>query len=145
MPTKITVTEGKHRKVNFGVGYGSEEKARANIDWRHVNFFGGARTMQFIGQYSSLDRGVRANFKQPAIFGPRYGLLVSGQIWHNDEPAYTLDTDGGSVTLERPLARRGPQSQRLATDDAVVEIHRTSTSDTASARRRKTIRRSGTT
>ena len=114
VPTKITLTEGKHRKVNFGFGYGSEEKARANIDWRHVNFFGGARTMQFIGQYSSLDRGVRANFKQPAIFGPRYGLLVSGQIWHNDEPAYTLDTRGGSVTLERPLARRGPQSQRLA-------------------------------
>jgi outer membrane protein assembly complex protein YaeT len=115
VPTKITLVEGKHRKVNFGFGYGSEEHARANIDWRHVNFFGGARTMQLIARYSSLDRGVRANFKQPAVFGPRYGLLVSGQSWHNDEPAYTLDTNGGSVTLERPLARPGPYSQRLAT------------------------------
>ncbi len=76
VPTKITVTEGKPRKVNFGVGYGSEERARASIDWRHVNFFGGARTMQFIGQASRLDRGVRLNFKQPAVFGPRYGLQV---------------------------------------------------------------------
>jgi outer membrane protein assembly complex protein YaeT len=115
VPTKITVTEGNHRKVNFGVGYGSEEKARLTADWRHVNFFGGARTMELQGRYSSLDRGVRANFKQPAIFGPRYGLLVSGQAWHNDEPAYTLNTNGGSVTLERPLARPGPYSQRLAT------------------------------
>ena len=40
--TRVTVTEGKHRKVNFGLGYGSEEKARVQIDWRHVNFFGGA-------------------------------------------------------------------------------------------------------
>jgi outer membrane protein assembly complex protein YaeT len=115
VPTKITLVEGKHRKVNFGFGYGSEEHARANIDWRHVNFFGGARTMQLIARYSSLDRGIRANFKQPALFGPRYGLLVSGQSWHNDEPSYTLNTNGGSVTLERPLARPGPYSQRLAT------------------------------
>ncbi|MCA1651485.1 MAG: hypothetical protein LC753_14825 [Acidobacteria bacterium] len=44
VPTRVTVTEGKHRKVNFGVGYGTEEKARAEVDWRHVNFFGGARS-----------------------------------------------------------------------------------------------------
>jgi len=115
VPTKVTVTEGKHRKVNFGVGYGSEERARTKIDWRHVNFFGGARTMQLIGQYSSLDRGVRVNFKQPAFPAPRYGLTVSGQAWHNDEPSYVLNTQGGSVTVERPLARPGPFSQRLAT------------------------------
>lgn len=115
IPTKITLTEGNHRKVNFGVGFGSEERLRVTGDWRHVNFFGGARTLQLQGKYSSLDRGGRVNFKQPAIFGPQYGLLVSGQAWHNDEPAYTLDTDGGSVTLERPLARPGPYSQRLAT------------------------------
>ena len=114
VPTKITVTEGKHRKVNFGAGYGSEEKARATIDWRHVNFFGGARTMQIQGRYSSLDRGVRANFRQPAFPAAQYGLTLTGQAWHNDEPSYTLDTDGGSVTLARPLAQAGPASQRTA-------------------------------
>ena len=44
IPTRVTVTEGKHRKVNFSVGYGTEEKGRVEADWRHVNFFGGART-----------------------------------------------------------------------------------------------------
>lgn len=115
VPTRVTVTEGKHRKVNFGVGYGSEEKARTTIDWRHVNFFGGARTMQVIGRYSSLDRGVRANFKQPAFPTVRFGTTISGQSWHNDEPTYTLDTQGGSLSIERPLARPGPFSQRVAT------------------------------
>ena len=28
IPTRVTVTEGKHQRVNFGVGYGTEEKAR---------------------------------------------------------------------------------------------------------------------
>jgi outer membrane protein assembly complex protein YaeT len=115
VPTKVTLTEGKHRKITFGAGYGTEEKVRGTIDWSHVNFFGGARTLQFQGRYSSLDRGVRLNFKQPAFPAPQYGLTVSGQNWHNDEPSYVLDTRGGSVTVERPLARPGPFSQRLAT------------------------------
>ncbi len=114
IPTKITVREGKHRKVNFGVGYGSEEKLRTTIDWRHVNFFGGARTMQIQGRYSSLDRGVRVNFRQPAFPAAQYGLTASGQFWHNSEPAYTLDTQGGLITIDRPLAQPGPSSQRTA-------------------------------
>lgn len=115
VPVTVTVTEGKHRKVNFGIGYGSEEKARASIDWRHVNFFGGARTLQLEGKYSALSKGGRVNFRQPYFFGPRTSLLLTGQSWHRDEPAYTLNTKGGRITLERTFARRGPLSQRGGT------------------------------
>lgn len=114
VPMKVTVTESKPHKVNFGVGYGSEEKARAQIDWRAVNFYGGARTLEFIGKYSSLSRGVRSNFRQPYLFGPRYDMLASGQYWHDAEPAYTLNTEGGRVTIERALARPGAFSRRVA-------------------------------
>lgn len=114
VPVKVTVTEGKHRKVNFGVGYGSEEKARASMDWRHVNFLGGARTLQFEGKYSSLSKGGRVNFRQPYVFSPRMNLLMSGQSWHRNEPSYTLNTNGGRVTLERTLPRPGAFSRRTA-------------------------------
>ena len=70
IPTRVTVTEGKHRKVNFGVGYGTEEKARGEVDWRHVNFFGGARTAGVFARYSALDRGVRLNFKAAVLLQP---------------------------------------------------------------------------
>ena len=83
--------KGKHRKVNFGVGYGSEEKARVQIDWRHVNFLGGARTAGVQARYSALDKGVRVNFKEPYFFGPRNDFTLTGQSWHTDEPAFTLD------------------------------------------------------
>jgi outer membrane protein insertion porin family/translocation and assembly module TamA len=108
------VTEGKHRKVNFGVGYGTEEKARIAADWRHVNFLGGARTLQLEGKYSSLSKGGRMTFRQPYLFGPRTSLLMTGQSWHRNEPSYTLNTNGGRVTAERVLARPGPFSQRTA-------------------------------
>ena len=114
VPVKVTVTEGKHRKVNFGAGYGSEEKARASIDWRHVNFFGGARTLQFEGKYSALSKGGRVNFRQPYVFSPRNSLLLTGQSWHRNEPAYTLNTNGGRATVERTLPRPGAYSRRTA-------------------------------
>ena len=44
VPVVVTVAEGKHRRLQLAAGYGSEEKARARINWRHVNLGGGART-----------------------------------------------------------------------------------------------------
>ncbi len=114
VPVKVTVTEGHHRKVNFGLGYGSEEKARASADWRHVNFFGGARTLQFEGKYSALSKGGRVNFRQPYVFSPRNSMLLSGQSWHRNEPSYTLNTNGGRVTLEHTLPRPGRFARRNA-------------------------------
>jgi outer membrane protein insertion porin family/translocation and assembly module TamA len=121
VPVKVTVTEGKHRKVNFGVGYGSEEKARASIDWRHVNFFGGARTLQLLGSYSAISKGGRVNFKQPYLFSPRFNATLTGQSWHRNEPAYTLTTRGGQVALERRFSRRGPLSQRQGQTSATLK------------------------
>jgi outer membrane protein insertion porin family/translocation and assembly module TamA len=114
VPVKVTVTEGKHRKVNFGAGYGSEEHLRGSIDWRHVNFFGGARTLQLEGSYSKLSKGARVNLRQPYVFSPRISLVLTGQSWHRNEPAYLLNTKGGQMTLERSFPRPGPFSRRTA-------------------------------
>jgi outer membrane protein assembly complex protein YaeT len=107
VPTRVTVTEGKHQKVNFGVGYGTEERARVQVDWRHVNFLGGARTAGVLARYSGLDRGVRLNFKEPYFFGPRNDVALSAQSWHSDEPAFKLDTNGGRATVSRRFRRGG--------------------------------------
>jgi outer membrane protein insertion porin family/translocation and assembly module TamA len=39
-------------------------------------------------------------------------LLASGQWWHDAEPAYTLNTEGGRVTFERAIARPGSTLRR---------------------------------
>ncbi len=105
IPTRITVTEGKHRKVNFSLGYGSEERARVEGDWRHVNFFGGARTAGVHARYSSLDRGVRLNFLQPYFFSRHYSFGLQGQYWHNDEPQFVMNDVGGRATITREFGR----------------------------------------
>jgi outer membrane protein assembly complex protein YaeT len=114
VPTRVTVTEGKHRKLTFGLGYGTEEKVRGTIDWRHVNFYGGARTAGVEAKWSSLDRGVRLNFVQPYFFSPNLSFSASGQGWFSNEPTYTLDTLGGRATVSYQFAGAGPRSSRPA-------------------------------
>jgi outer membrane protein assembly factor BamA len=50
---------------------------------------------------------VRLNFKEPYFFGPRNDIALSAQSWHSDEPAFTLNTNGGRATVSRRFRRGG--------------------------------------
>ena len=99
VPTRVTVAEGKHQRVNFGVGYGTEEKGRVDAEYHHVNFLGGARTAGGHVRWSSLDRGVRLDFNQPYLFRPHFSLGAEVQQWRTFTPAYESIVTGGKVTL----------------------------------------------
>jgi outer membrane protein insertion porin family/translocation and assembly module TamA len=103
--TRVTVAEGDHQRINVGVGYGTEEKARVDAEYRHVNFFGGARSAGAHGRWSSLDRGVRFDFLQPYFFTPRLSFGLEGQQWYTDTPAYRSIVTGGKVTVMRRTVR----------------------------------------
>jgi outer membrane protein assembly complex protein YaeT len=112
VPVQVTVAEAKHRQIRLSGGYGSEEKARGEAQWKHVNFFGGARTFNIEGKWSSLDRGARMQLTQPYLFSPKLSFTLSGQAWFTDEPAFQLDTNGGRATLTYELTQRNPVSGR---------------------------------
>jgi outer membrane protein assembly complex protein YaeT len=99
VPVRVTVAEGKHQKVTTGIGYGSEEKARARLRWDHVNFLGGARHAGFEGRWSSLDRGVRMDYTEPYVFSPHLSLRFEGQAWQAQEPVFSQNTLGGKLYL----------------------------------------------
>jgi outer membrane protein assembly complex protein YaeT len=99
VPTKITVAEGKHHRMNFSVGYGTEEKARADAEYHHLNFLGGARSAGAHVRWSSLDRGVRLDFNQPYLFAPHFSLSGEGQQWYTFTPAYQSVVSGGKATV----------------------------------------------
>ena len=107
VPTRITVTEGDHRRFDFSVGFDTEEKAVAEAEWRHVNFQGGARRLGVHAKWSWLDRGVGATFVQPYLFSPDLSLGLHGQAWYADEPVFDAHTRGGRATV---MYRRGRRS-----------------------------------
>ena len=99
VPMRVTVAEGKHQRVNFGVGYGTEEKARVDAEYHHVNFLGGARSAGVHGRWSSLDRGMRVDFNQPYFFHPHFSFGLEGQQWYTFTPAYKSVVSGGKMTV----------------------------------------------
>ena len=99
VPVRVTVAEGNHQRMNFGVGYGTEEKARVDAEYHHVNFLGGARSAGAHVRWSSLDRGARLDFNQPYFFRPHLSLGAEAQQWYTYTPAYHSVVSGGKLTL----------------------------------------------
>ena len=99
VPIRVTVAEGNHQRVNFGVGYGTEENARIDSEYHHVNFLGGARSAGVHARWSSLDRGARVDFNQPYLFRPHFSLGGEGVRWYTFTPAYQSVVTGAKMTL----------------------------------------------
>lgn len=99
VPVRVTVAEGKHQRVTFGLGYGSEEHARARVRWDHLNLFKGAQHLGAEAKWSSLDRGVRLQYREPYFLASALSLNFEGQVWQAAEPVYDLTQLGGRVTL----------------------------------------------
>ena len=112
VPVVVTVAEGKHRRLLLGVGYGSEEKARARINWRHVNFGGGARTGDTEAKWSSLEQGLRGSFTEPFLFQPGLSLRLSGSTWWAEEPIYEYRSSGGRAVISKDFSRAGVGASR---------------------------------
>lgn len=121
--TRVTVAEGKHQRVNGSIGYGTEEKARVEGEYRHVNFLGGARSAGIHARYSSLDRGVRVDFNQPYFFAARNSLGAEAQHWFTETPAYNSTVTGAKISVTRRRSRRHSISLSLSSErtDTAVE------------------------
>jgi outer membrane protein assembly complex protein YaeT len=99
VPVRVTVAEGQHRKITTGIGYGTEEQARARIRWDHRNVFGGAQQLGIEAKWSSLDRGIRADYREPFFLSRHLSLNFDGQGWQAQEPVYSTRQNGGRVLL----------------------------------------------
>ena len=120
---RITVAEDKHRQFSGAVGYGTEEKARIRGEWKHVNFFGGARTAGVESKWSSLDRGVRLNFSEPWFFTRHLAFSAQAQAWDEREPVYRVTTYGGRAGVSWRRERRNPVTRRGATTSVEHVVH----------------------
>ena len=88
-------------------GYGTEEKARVDAEYHHVNFLGDARLAGVHARWSSLDRGIRLDFNQPYFFAPHFSLGGEGQQWYTFTPAYQSIVTGAKADRHAPRATRG--------------------------------------
>jgi outer membrane protein insertion porin family/translocation and assembly module TamA len=98
VPMRVTVAEGPKNRVNFSVGYGTEEQGRVEAEYHRLDFLGAARSIGAHVRWSSLDRGAQFDFTQPYLFTPRVSLSWTGQDWLTFTPAYQSTVFGTTVT-----------------------------------------------
>lgn len=124
VPIRVTVAEGRHRRVDMSAGYGTEEQARGEVSWRNVNVAGQGRTIGLEGRASSLEWGARASVLEPYVFTRHFSLGGSAQWWYENEPIYDMRTYGGraSLTWQRDT-RDLPRSRGALTSAAVSVIN----------------------
>ena len=123
VPVVVTVAEGKHRRLQLAAGYGSEERARGRINWRHVNFRGGARTGEAEAKSSSLEQGLRGSFTEPFLFQRGLSLRLSGSTWWADEPVYEYRSSGGRITLSERFQPRGYRRRARRPQHPQRDVH----------------------
>jgi outer membrane protein insertion porin family/translocation and assembly module TamA len=129
VPTRVTVAEGKHQRVNFGVGYGTEEHARVDGEYHHVNFLGGARSAGIHARYSALDRGVRLDFIQPYVFSPHFSAGLEGQHWLTFTPAYESTVTGAKASLIHRSTPRTSWTVSFASEESASTISEAALND----------------
>jgi outer membrane protein assembly complex protein YaeT len=88
VPIEIEVTEKSHREVRLGVGWGTEDHFRTQLEWRHLNWLGGGRRLSILGKYSSIAIRGAIDLVQPHFLTPRTEGAVNWSYDQEDEDTY---------------------------------------------------------
>ncbi len=91
LPVRILLKEAKKQTVRGGVGYGTEDELRGQLQWEIRNFFGDGRRLQINAKASSIVQMLQARFLQPYFLTPRSTLTVDGGIEHENQVSFEND------------------------------------------------------
>ena len=100
------MTEKEPCEIRLGVGYGSEDRFRAQLEWRHNNWLGDGRRLSILAKYSSLETSGVITFIQPYLFSPRARGVVTLRHDRTDEDTYLLQATRFNPRLEYRFSDR---------------------------------------
>lgn len=92
VPMSVIVREKPSRELRVGLGYSTEEQARAQVRWRDDDWLGGGRRLVIGGRYSSLVRAADLSFAQPHFFDRANRGLLAASLFQEDERTYTRNS-----------------------------------------------------
>ncbi len=88
LPVRILVKEAKKQTVRVGVGYGTEDEFRGQLQWEIRNFFGDGRRLQVNAKASSIVQLLQTRFLQPYFLTPHSTLTVDSGIEHENQVSF---------------------------------------------------------
>ena len=104
IPIAIKVQEKKKHALKFGLGYGDEDKFRVRGALRLRNLWGGGRTLDVEGKYSSIESHFTTTFTNPQIWASYFDLIVAAGGQFLQYPSF----DDFSIFVQSRLERQLP-------------------------------------
>jgi outer membrane protein assembly complex protein YaeT len=104
IPIRLRVDEKPFREWQAGIGFGTEDQMRAQLRWRHNNWFGGGRRLDIQLRVSGLVRNLDVSFIQPHAFGVGNRFSLTFRPQQLDEPGYLLNATRLQPRFEREFS-----------------------------------------
>ncbi len=104
IPIEIITKEAPKHSAKFGIGYGREDRIRTFIDYRILNFTGGARRLHLYAKHSNIEPyRFEATFTQPAFLSPNSTISLSPGVGKINEVSYKLFGYGANINFQQKI------------------------------------------
>jgi translocation and assembly module TamA len=101
VPVTVIVTERKHRSIEVGVRYQTDEGPGGNIAWEHRNFFGRGERVRAELDASAIAGFLTGSFRKPDVWIRDLALITEAQLAFENPDAYESESARVRVGLER--------------------------------------------
>ena len=101
LPVTVVVTERKHRSIEVGVRYQTDEGPGGNIAWEHRNFFGRGERVRAELDASAIAGFLTGSFRKPDVWIRDLALITEAQLAFENPDAYESESARTRVGLER--------------------------------------------
>jgi translocation and assembly module TamA len=101
VPVVVEVTERKHRSIEVGVRYRTDEGPGGDIAWEHRNFFGRGEQVRAELDASPIAGLLALRLRKPDFLARNLALLSDIELAYEDPKAYDSRSARTRVALER--------------------------------------------
>lgn len=100
----LSVTERKAGAIEFGLGYGDEERFRGTLELSHKNIAGTGRRISLRGEGSSIGHKAALTYTEPWLFGWPMDARTGGVYQREERLTFTQRTLGGTVGIDKSFS-----------------------------------------
>jgi translocation and assembly module TamA len=101
----IAVTERRHRSVEAGVSYKTDEGPGAKISWEHRNLFHRGERLNLSAAVSDFTQAAEGEFRKPEFWREDQSLRLDLRVAKDEPDAYTSRSLRCSVLINRDLSK----------------------------------------
>lgn len=105
VPVRIEVREAKHRSIEAGIRYRTDEGIGGSLGWEHRNLLGTGEKLGIELDGSELGWHLKGEAREPDFLRRRQALVIGSEIAYETTDAFRSRSIGATVGIERSVGK----------------------------------------